>query len=96
MLVQLRAAGMLKREKEPDLHLVRELYMGVSINSPVMLCPSGGAPVQPWSEGEDEGWGEPRRCEECHQPIPPERLEVFPDLVAARTVSSRRTVGRLC
>lgn len=77
MLERLRAAGMLKREKEPDWEVVRELFR---TRSNVRRCAACGAAttMRPAETEEDVDWGDRRACERCRTLIPPERLELFP------------------
>ncbi len=42
-------------------------------------CGEAALVATPSEPLDDEAWGEPRKCESCGAPIPPERLEVFPD-----------------
>jgi hypothetical protein len=79
MLEKLRDMGMLRREKEPDLHVVYELFMARLAKLPCDSCHQVGLTWQPIDDGNDEDWDQVRNCEVCHARIPPERLEVFPD-----------------
>ncbi|QEG41780.1 TraR/DksA C4-type zinc finger protein [Roseimaritima ulvae] len=83
-LVMLRSLGKLKRAKNPELDLVRELFAAAL---PALPCDRCGATslslhaAAAVDEEDPEVWGEARRCELCQKPIPPERLEIFPDVV---------------
>lgn len=79
MLARLRQAGSLRREKEPDLALVRELFLAAVPRFVCVECGQVGLTVAPVEEEfEDDDWGLVRNCEACGQPIPAERLELFP------------------
>ena len=79
MLVHLRRAGLLRREKEPDAALVRELFQNTAARFTCALCGHAGLTVGPAQDDlDDEDWGMGRPCETCGKPIPAERLELFP------------------
>ncbi len=78
MLERLRDVGMLRREKEPDLHLVHELFVARLDQLACDACHQVGLQWQLLDDWEDD-WQQGRDCEVCHQRIPAERLEVFPD-----------------
>ncbi|MHB0959657.1 MAG: TraR/DksA family transcriptional regulator [Pirellulaceae bacterium] len=78
MLERLRAAGMLKREKEPDWELVCELFRTQPALHSCVNCGSDAVLLAPYVE-RAEDWEETRRCERCQTKIPLDRLEVFPD-----------------
>ncbi len=79
MLQRLRDTGMLKREKEPDLDLVRELFTARLGQIVCGVCGGCGLSAETLDEWDDDDWQVTRTCEVCHQMIPPERLEVFPN-----------------
>ena len=74
----LRGVGMLKREKEPNPGLVEELFLQTAGRFACPECRAVGLTAGEPRE-EEVDWGEARSCDECGKPIPPERLEVFPD-----------------
>ena len=79
MVEHLRSVGVFKRQKEPDLQLVRELYAQQIPLIPCSVCGQASCDPQSPDELDDEEWGGDRKCEGCRQAIPAERLEVFPD-----------------
>jgi predicted RNA-binding Zn-ribbon protein involved in translation (DUF1610 family) len=79
MLERLRGAGMLKRDKEPDWELVRELFRSRAAAHACGNCGSAAVVLKPQGEDDGEDWGESRCCERCRAQIPAERLEIFPD-----------------
>ncbi len=79
MLDRLHAAGMLKRERDPDWELVGELFRATSAARRCKDCGSAAVVLQPCADAADDGWGDVRCCERCGATIPAERLEVFPD-----------------
>jgi hypothetical protein len=79
MLERLRDAGVLKREKQPDWELVRELFQSRVAVHRCGTCGSGAVALKPHVEGDDEDWGDTRCCDRCRAKIPTDRLEIFPD-----------------
>jgi predicted RNA-binding Zn-ribbon protein involved in translation (DUF1610 family) len=79
-LMRLRQAGLLRREKEPEAALVHELFLATAARFICAECGCVGLTVVPVEdEFDDAEWGQPaRNCEACRQPIPAERLELFP------------------
>ncbi len=80
----LRDIGMLRRSEKPEAELVAELFAQSSHQFRCGECGAVGMrlapPAVPDDEvAEDDEWLEVRKCEICKQPIPSERLEVFPD-----------------
>ena len=79
MLARLRQVGMLRREKEPDGALVRELFLATVSRFVCVECGQVGLTATPVDEEfDDDPWGPVRNCEACGQRIPAERLELFP------------------
>ena len=87
---RLRVLGLLKREAKPAEDLVRELLIA---NTKRLACDQCQTAGLVFSEAEDcrdfdtdaGDWQQAVVCEVCKQPIPAERVEVFPD--------ARRCVG---
>jgi predicted RNA-binding Zn-ribbon protein involved in translation (DUF1610 family) len=79
MLARLHQAGMLRREKEPQADLVRELFLTAAGR---FACPDCGAVGLRATPAEDEftdgPGGSDRPCEACGRPIPAERIDLFP------------------
>ncbi len=81
-LARLRSLGKLKRAKNPDPDLVRELFLASLPQLPCEGCGKTALGLHAAIDEDDpELWGEARRCESCGEPIPAERLEIFPDAV---------------
>lgn len=79
MLEHLHRLGMFKRQRDPEPYLVAQLFAD---QLPLLPCPACGHVGRNQAAAEqldDETWGGGRTCEVCRQPIPAERLEVFPD-----------------
>lgn len=78
----LRAAGHLRRQKEPDADMMWELLKGMLPSWNCHKCGEASLKAAPeeW-EDEGDGWLEVKRCQRCKEPIPSERLELFPDEV---------------
>ena len=95
MLARLRQAGMLRREKEPNVELVRELFLATAPRWPCSQCGHLGLSVAPAEEEfADDAWGAPRLCDACGQPIPAERLELFPGAILCVTCQQAAEQGR--
>lgn len=86
---RLRSLGLLRRSPHPPPELVSEL---LRVNVHRLACDachhvdvsiaahSDGGPRRGSLSDEDDGdWQQAVICQICRQPIPPERLEVFPD-----------------
>jgi transcription elongation factor Elf1 len=58
-------------------------------------CGHGGLVANVSESLDDEAWGEARKCESCGAPIPPERLEVFPDSRLCVFCQNREERGEL-
>ena len=93
MLDRVHAAGMLKREKEPDGELVRELFRSSAGARRCGACGSGAVVLEPCADAEDDDWGDVRCCQRCGATIPAERLEVFPDTQLCVTCQQSRDRG---
>ena len=84
MLAQLHSEGLLKRAKDPDADLVRELYTSRVAQLPCPTCHATRLTWQPLDDEDGDDWGTGRLCEVCQRPIPRERLEVFPETLRCR------------
>ena len=77
---RLRSLGLLKRAANPPEELVRELLAANVSQFDCDQCKTAGLVFSEPAEAEDSGdWQQAIVCEVCHQPISPERIEVFPD-----------------
>jgi transcription elongation factor Elf1 len=88
---RLRDAGLLKRNPHPSRDELRELVVGVAGRLSCPNCGHVGLHVQPSPEPETD-WQAAPRCQQCGQPIDPERLEIFPNTrtcVACQRASDR-------
>jgi Prokaryotic dksA/traR C4-type zinc finger len=82
----LRDKGFLRRQAEPSHELVQEILQSCvqdGLWEPCSHCGSRRRPVtsletKPEHEA-DPAWGDTIYCEVCRAPIPPERLELFPN-----------------
>ena len=75
----LTSQGKLRKDKDPPWELLEELFRSAAASLSCGECGRTGLGVSREDDLEDEEWGAPRRCEVCGQPIPAERMEVFPD-----------------
>ena len=91
MLATLQRHGMLKRDHNPDLSLLRELLTSISDVLHCEHCHKTGASVQDdWTDD----WDDEVRCQGCQTEIAPERLEVFPDTKLCPRCQSDAESGR--
>jgi len=79
MAKRLQRIKLLRRDSQPEADVLRELFVTAGPKLPCDACGSVGLIINPSAELANEDWGEARACEGCGRPIPPERLEVFPD-----------------
>ena len=90
MLARLRAAGLLKRAKDPDVSLVVELLKSNASSWSCAACGRQGLAVEPSrDEFADEDWGDAKACERCKAIIPSERLELFPKATLCRDCQAK-------
>jgi len=90
---RLRVLGLLKREAKPAEDLVRELLIANARRLACDQCQTAGLVFSEPEKPEDSGdWQQAIVCEVCKQPIPPERVEVFPD--AKRCVGCQDVADR--
>ena len=75
---RLRDAGFLKRNPHPTRDELRELVVGVADRLICPQCGQRGLTVRKSPEPEGD-WQAAPRCQQCGQPIDPERLEIFPN-----------------
>ncbi len=78
---RLRVLGLLRRAPHPPEELIREL---LAVHTGRLACDPCGHLGLVWAEGDledssNEDWQQAVLCEACRQPIPPERLEIFPN-----------------
>ncbi len=79
---RLRTLGLLRRAPHPPEDLVSEL---LAVNLSRLKCDACGfagllqVPPEQTDAGDD--WQQAALCQICNEPIPPERLEVFPNAV---------------
>ncbi len=89
---RLRDIGLLKRETDPAWPFLVALLEEAAAK---LVCDDCGRPGQIASvldiDGDD--WGEGRKCAGCSQPIPPERLELFPEAKFCATCQARDERG---
>lgn len=74
---RLRKLGLLRRASHPPEEMVRELLVANLAKLACDNCQKLGLLLG--EEVDDDDWQQARVCEVCKKPIPPERLEVFPD-----------------
>lgn len=79
MLDRLRAAGKLRRDATPDAELVEELFRQHLKSQTCSNCTTGSLSLSKWDTAPDD-WDDSIRCEICKTTIPPERLEIFPNI----------------
>jgi len=83
---RLRLLGLLRRAAHPPEEMVRELLATHAGELTCDQCRTAGLVYsEPAAVSDQDDWQQAVVCELCRQPIPPERVEVFP--------SARRCVG---
>jgi len=78
MLARLQGVGVMRRSKDPEPELVRELFESTATRFTCPECKHVGLSV---GEAKDDDWddrGAGVACRGCRQVIPRERLEIFP------------------
>jgi len=79
---RLRSLGLLRRSTDPPKEMVRELLVA---NVSRLVCDQCQAAALVFSEptetdnNQEDDWQQAIVCEVCRKPIPPERVEVFPN-----------------
>jgi hypothetical protein len=81
MVSLLRSAGVLKSKSDSSPEVVRELFIASAARLRCPDCKAIGLATGETADAlSDEDWGQARACEGCRAPIPPERLELLPDV----------------
>jgi hypothetical protein len=88
MLARMRTISILRREAKPESSLIVELFRCSADKFTCHSCDAMGLTVR---EPADDGWNDGRKCIDCSQLIPPERLEVFPDAVRCAQCESKQS-----
>jgi len=91
LMQRLSEIGMMKRSSDPDLDLLQELIRSAAGRLICHACQGVGLIVTPVSD--DDQWDDVRHCDGCRKPIPPERLEVFPDATRCATCQTSAEDG---
>ena len=91
---RLRVLGLLRRAAEPSEEMVRELLLTNTAKLSCDGCHQAGLVFSEPSDDDDEDgdWQQAVVCDVCRKPIPPERVEVFPD--ATRCVGCQDVADR--
>ncbi|MEM6656280.1 MAG: TraR/DksA C4-type zinc finger protein [Planctomycetota bacterium] len=80
---KLRLVGLLRRDKNPGDDIVAALLPEAVDRMTCPVCRCVGLVVGPAADHDDaddfDTWQAAALCKACRKPIPPERLEVFPD-----------------
>ncbi len=80
MLQWLKTADMVRRDAAPEVDLLAELLRSAAGRMKCPKCGQVGLSAEAnRDDAADEDWGMARKCAVCEQPIPSERLEVFPN-----------------
>lgn len=94
MLEHLRSLGMLRREKEPELDLIAELFQSAAGRMTCDKCGRIGLRISPAEDDfGDEVWGGGRRCESCGQTVPEERVRLLPHVTLCVACQQARESG---
>lgn len=92
MLARLRMLGMMRRAEEPKAEIVAELFVTAAQRLSCPECGRQGLAATP-AEEDDGDWGQARACKRCGEPIPAERVELFPDVEHCATCQGKSDVG---
>jgi predicted RNA-binding Zn-ribbon protein involved in translation (DUF1610 family) len=95
MLARLQAAGALRRTREPEPELVRQLFQATASRFACQACGHQGLACREADADEWDDWRAVRPCQACGQPIAPERLEVFPQTKLCSACQKKEEVGGL-
>lgn len=79
LLKRLQQIGMLRRVKDPEWQLLCELAPSAAARFTCPQCEHVGLLAGAAQSDDDDDWGLGRSCTSCSKPIPPERVELFPD-----------------
>ena len=88
----LHQVGMLRREENPDVALIDELFHRSGGKLPCGECGRIGLEID-FPRDEEEDWGDGRVCEKCRKTIPAERLEIFPNTKICVTCQQKEESG---
>ncbi|MBC8354254.1 MAG: TraR/DksA C4-type zinc finger protein [Planctomycetes bacterium] len=93
MLARLQVVGVMRRSKEPEAALVKELFESTADRLTCSACEHVGLDV---CESQEEDWGEwggVVSCKGCRQPIPRERVEIFPGMKLCAACQQKDDLG---
>ena len=90
---RLRSMGMLKRDSSPNWKFVLALLESVADTMACEECLKPGLIISLLDTGDDEDWGQARKCLGCNTPIAPERLEIFPNTELCPACQTREENG---
>ncbi|MFT7641316.1 MAG: hypothetical protein ACI9G1_003063 [Pirellulaceae bacterium] len=79
LVKSLRQFGMLRRHKDPDVALLKELFSSAADRFSCPACENNGAKMEQVEDDWDDAWDAGRKCKKCSEMIPAERIEIFPD-----------------
>ena len=93
MLTRLQEVGVMRRSKDPEPAIVRELFESTAERFACASCQHIGlsvrtGPVDDWSDAH-----EAVACKDCRQIIPRERLEIFPGTKLCAACQQRDDAG---
>lgn len=78
MLRELRALGSFRKIDKPEPEMVQELFFRRLEFIQCAKCDQATLEISE-EKVADREWGQANACERCKKPIPPERLEIFPE-----------------
>lgn len=89
---RLRAGGKLRRDADPDLAIVSQLALLSAAEWACRSCGEIGLTATPHELEGDDSWGA-SPCAMCNKPIPPARLEIFPDAERCAACQAKYDAG---
>jgi transcription elongation factor Elf1 len=91
----LRRYRLVKNISDGETELLVELFRTSTDRFACPQCGHAGLIASPSEPLDDKAWGESRKCESCGTPIPPARLEIFPDTRLCVACQNRDERGEL-
>ncbi len=93
LLLRLQQIGMLRRVKDPEWQLLCELAPSAAERLACPQCEHIGLLAGEDRADDDDDWGIGRSCAACGKPIPPERVELYPDAKLCATCQQSQDAG---
>ncbi|MEX2137685.1 MAG: TraR/DksA C4-type zinc finger protein [Pirellulales bacterium] len=86
---------LIKSMSDIDTDMLAELFRTSAGRFTCPQCHHAALLASPAEPLDDEAWGESRKCDSCGVPIPPERVEIFPETRLCVACQNRDELGEL-